>query len=123
MKFDIMAFCKSILGKISSISSVMMVFVLVVSQIGMSHAMAAMHDQGSNHAVSQSAKAHTEVHSGKQLDELSLEQLKEIHSDITALVFDVLSVESSVSSRKSFGGTAPESVLAQVKYWKARLGT
>ena len=70
VKFDTMAFCKSMLDKIRSISAVMMVFVLVVSQIGMSHAMAAMPDQGSNHAVGHSAKAHTEVHSGNQLDEL-----------------------------------------------------
>ncbi|MEM7068424.1 MAG: argininosuccinate lyase [Pseudomonadota bacterium] len=59
----------------------------------------------------------------KQLDELSLEQLQEIHSDITESVFDVLSVQSSVTSRTSFGGTAPQNVLKQVEYWKARLDT
>ncbi len=58
---------------------------------------------------------------GKQLEALSLEQLQEIHADITRSVFDVLSVESSVTSRTSFGGTAPQNVRKQVEYWKARL--
>ncbi|MDJ0613908.1 MAG: argininosuccinate lyase [Rhizobiaceae bacterium] len=57
----------------------------------------------------------------KQLDELSLEQLQEIHEAINSSVYDVLSVDASVSSRTSFGGTAPENVRKQVAYWKARL--
>jgi len=57
----------------------------------------------------------------KQLDQLSLDQLQTIHTDITEAIYDVLSVEASVASRTSFGGTAPENVRKQVKYWKARL--
>ena len=57
----------------------------------------------------------------KQLDELSLEQLQGIHPDISDDVFSVLSVDASVSSRTSFGGTAPDNVANQVKYWKQRL--
>ncbi|MEM9278139.1 MAG: argininosuccinate lyase, partial [Pseudomonadota bacterium] len=58
---------------------------------------------------------------GKQLDELSLDQLQAIHGSINQSVYDVLSVDASVSSRTSFGGTAPENVRKQVEYWKARL--
>ena len=47
---------------------------------------------------------------GARLDELSLEDLQSVHADITAAVFDVLSVEASVASRQSFGGTAPDRV-------------
>jgi len=57
----------------------------------------------------------------KQLEELSLEQLQGIHETINPSVYDVLSVEASVSSRTSFGGTAPENVRKQVAYWKDRL--
>jgi argininosuccinate lyase len=43
---------------------------------------------------------------------------------VGALVADalkVLSVESSVKSRTSFGGTAPKNVMAQAKAWAKRL--
>jgi argininosuccinate lyase len=49
---------------------------------------------------------------GVMLDGLSLAQLQAIDARIDARVFDVLSVEASVSSRKSEGGTAPERVKA-----------
>lgn len=55
------------------------------------------------------------------LSDLSLEDLKTIHPDITADVFDVLGVEKSVQSRKSYGGTAPQEVRRQIDYWKKRL--
>jgi argininosuccinate lyase len=35
--------------------------------------------------------------------------------------FSVLSVQNSVKSRTSFGGTAPSEVRKQVRYWKKRL--
>jgi argininosuccinate lyase len=56
------------------------------------------------------------------LEKLSLEQLKSLHPAITADVFSVLSVQNSVKSRTSFGGTAPAEVRRQVRYWKKRLG-
>ncbi len=55
------------------------------------------------------------------LEELSLSDLQSIHSGITQAVFDVLSVESSVASRTSFGGTAPDQVRKQIAYWNDRL--
>lgn len=56
-----------------------------------------------------------------ELHELSLEDLQSIHSEITSAIFDVLSVDSSVASRTSFGGTAPGNVAKQVAYWRERL--
>ena len=52
------------------------------------------------------------------LEDLSLEELQEIEPKITEGIFEVLTVENSVKSRKSYGGTAPENVLEQIK--KAR---
>lgn len=57
---------------------------------------------------------------GCGLEDLTLEDLQGIHPKITKSVFDVLSVDKSVRSRKSFGGTAPANVRRQVKYWKAK---
>jgi len=46
-----------------------------------------------------------------------------VESGITQDVFSVLDVESSVASRVSFGGTAPEQVLLQVKAARQRIKT
>jgi argininosuccinate lyase len=40
--------------------------------------------------------------------------MRRIEPGITASVFEVLTVEKSVASRSSFGGTAPSSVAAAV---------
>jgi len=45
-----------------------------------------------------------------KLDQLSLTEMQAVEKRITKDVFSVLSVESSVKSRKSIGGTAPEQV-------------
>lgn len=55
-----------------------------------------------------------------ELSELSLEDLQNIHPSITEKIFDVLTVEASVASRTSFGGTSPEGVVKQIAYWRAR---
>lgn len=57
---------------------------------------------------------------GCDLAELSLEELQGINAAITADVFNVLTVEASVASRKSFGGTAPDEVRKQIAWWRAR---
>jgi argininosuccinate lyase len=54
------------------------------------------------------------------LSDLPLEELQAIHSGITEAVYDVVTVEASVASRKSFGGTAPEEVRKQIAWWRAR---
>ena len=59
---------------------------------------------------------------GCDLPDLSLEDMQTVHPGIRADVFDVLGVENSVRSRRSFGGTAPDQVRAQIAAWKARLG-
>ncbi len=58
---------------------------------------------------------------GVPLDKLSLADMKKIESRITKDVFDVLSVERSVRSRTSFGGTAPKNVRDQARRWLKRL--
>jgi argininosuccinate lyase len=58
---------------------------------------------------------------GVPLHELSLQDMQAIEPRITAEAMAVLSVEASVQSRNSFGGTAPKNVLAQAKGWLKRL--
>ncbi|MBA9082847.1 argininosuccinate lyase [Bartonella chomelii] len=48
-------------------------------------------------------------------------ELQTIYPDVNTAVFDVLTVEKSVKSRKSFGRTAPLEVLRQIAYWKRYL--
>ncbi len=55
---------------------------------------------------------------GCALDGLTLKELKSIEPQISTKVFDVLSVEKSVASRTSYGGTAPTNVHAQVQRWQ-----
>lgn len=57
---------------------------------------------------------------GCDLDQLSLEDLQGIEPKITNAVYDVLTVEASVSARQSFGGTAPVRVKESVKAAKER---
>jgi argininosuccinate lyase len=57
---------------------------------------------------------------GCDLAELPLADLQAINPAITEKVYDVLTVEASVASRKSFGGTAPSEVRKQIAYWRAR---
>ena len=58
---------------------------------------------------------------GVALDKLPLKDMQAVEPKITSEVFGVLSVESSVKSRVSFGGTAPKNVRAQAKGWLKRL--
>ncbi|WP_368186405.1 argininosuccinate lyase [Aestuariibius sp. HNIBRBA575] len=55
---------------------------------------------------------------GCDLPDLTLEDMQAEHGDITASVFDVLTVEASVASRMSYGGTAPAQVRTQIARWK-----
>ncbi|MGR3565938.1 MAG: argininosuccinate lyase [Heliomarina sp.] len=58
---------------------------------------------------------------GCDLPDLTLEDMKSVHADITEDVFAVLGVENSVNSRTSYGGTAPSGVRQQVERWKKAL--
>ena len=55
------------------------------------------------------------------LDALPLEVMREIEPRITKAVFSVLSVENSVKSRTSYGGTAPQNVTKMARTWLKRL--
>ncbi len=59
---------------------------------------------------------------GIALDALSLEELQAIDSRITSDVFEALSVDASVASRASLGGTAPVEVRKQVAAARRALG-
>ena len=51
---------------------------------------------------------------GCRLEALTAEDLIAVDHRLTADVLNVLTVEASVNSRTSYGGTAPENVRAQV---------
>ncbi|MEM9013231.1 MAG: argininosuccinate lyase [Pseudomonadota bacterium] len=58
---------------------------------------------------------------GVDLADLSLEAMQAVHPKIDEAVFEVLSVENSVASRTSFGGTAPVRVREEIAKWRERL--
>jgi argininosuccinate lyase len=58
---------------------------------------------------------------GVPLHRLALADMQAIEPRITQGVFDVLSVDRSVKSRTSYGGTAPKNVKAQAKKWLKKL--
>jgi argininosuccinate lyase len=59
---------------------------------------------------------------GCDLADLALGDMRNVDARITDDVYSVLSVENSVASRTSFGGTAPENVRAAARDWCAALG-
>jgi argininosuccinate lyase len=58
---------------------------------------------------------------GIALDALPLAEMRKIDPGIAQDVFEVLSLDASVASRVSFGGTAPARVKEQVAYWREKL--
>ena len=61
------------------------------------------------------------VETGKDLSEMSLQELQKFSNIIGADVFDVLTLEGSVAARDHLGGTAPDQVRARVKEAKSSL--
>jgi argininosuccinate lyase len=59
---------------------------------------------------------------GVALDKLPLSALQAVEPRITQDALKVLSVERSVASRASLGGTAPKNVAVQARRWRKRLG-
>ena len=59
---------------------------------------------------------------GVPLDRLPLAEMQRVEPRITKDVFSVLSVDRSVRSRRSYGGTAPANVAREAKKWLQRLG-
>src|ERR1700761_425455 len=58
---------------------------------------------------------------GVALHEMSLQAMQDVEPRINREALAVLSVEASVKSRTSYGGTAPRNVLSQAKAWLKRL--
>lgn len=58
---------------------------------------------------------------GCDLPDLSLAEMQSVAAAITEDVFNVLTVEASVASRTSYGGTAPSEVRKQIARWKEAL--
>lgn len=54
------------------------------------------------------------IETGKDLGEMSLQELQQFSDTIASDVFDVLSLEGSVAARNHIGGTAPDQVRAAV---------
>jgi argininosuccinate lyase len=57
---------------------------------------------------------------GIQLAELSLDALQDIDARIDERLYEVLSVDASVASRRSYGGTAPDQVRARIAEARAK---
>jgi argininosuccinate lyase len=66
--------------------------------------------------VAEAAKA------GLPLHRVPLAEMQKVEPGITDDVFKVLSVDRSVQSRTSYGGTAPKNVRLQARRWLKRLG-
>ena len=58
---------------------------------------------------------------GVDLADLSLAEMQAVEAGIKMDVFSVLTVEASVASRVSYGGTAPANVAAQAARWLEKL--
>jgi argininosuccinate lyase len=58
---------------------------------------------------------------GITLPQVPLNEMQKIEAGITEDIFSVLSVENSVASRKSYGGTAPSNVRNMAQGWIKRL--
>jgi argininosuccinate lyase len=58
---------------------------------------------------------------GVDLSQLSLDEMQTEESGITMAIFDVLTVDASVASRTSYGGTAPANVAREAARWQAAL--
>lgn len=56
-----------------------------------------------------------------RIDQLTLAEMQSVEPRITNEIFDVLSVQNSVKSRTSFGGTAPELVKKSAQAWLTSL--
>jgi argininosuccinate lyase len=58
---------------------------------------------------------------GVDLADLTLDEMRSVEPGITEAVYSVLTVDASVASRTSFGGTAPANVTREAAGWLERL--
>jgi argininosuccinate lyase len=61
------------------------------------------------------------IREGKDLSELSLDELSDASDLIAADVFDVLTLEGSLGARNHIGGTAPAQVSAAIQRARAKI--
>lgn len=61
------------------------------------------------------------IEHGRELQELSLDEMRSIVGEIDETVFEALSLESTLASKAAIGGTSPDRVRAEVEAAKARL--
>ena len=66
-----------------------------------------------HHVTGRAVKRAEEL--GVRLDELAYEEFQAIDARVNESLYDVLSVDASVASRTSFGGTAPANVRAAIR--------
>ena len=59
---------------------------------------------------------------GCDLYELSLAEMQAVEPRIQSEVAESLTVDNSVASRASYGGTSPKRVREQIERWRERLG-
>ncbi len=59
---------------------------------------------------------------GCELSDLNLSEMQSVSPSITEDVYSVLTVEASVASRTSYGGTSPVRVREQIARWRKLLG-
>tara|TARA_B100001175_G_C19347686_1_gene560697 strand:- start:315 stop:854 length:540 start_codon:yes stop_codon:yes gene_type:complete len=57
----------------------------------------------------------------KNLNELSLVDIKKIYKDLDKNVLEVLSVKNSMNAKKSYGGTASNNVTMMIKKYKKEM--
>ncbi|MBZ6076606.1 argininosuccinate lyase [Microvirga puerhi] len=58
---------------------------------------------------------------GTSLEDLALDVMQAVEPKIHKGIYEVLSVENSVRSRTSFGGTSPVRVTEQIAWWRERV--
>jgi len=58
---------------------------------------------------------------GVTLEKLPLADMQAVEPGITSEIVTVLSLQASLNSRTSFGGTAPVRVREQVSFWQEKL--
>ena len=63
------------------------------------------------------------VESNRDLSEISLAELQQFSTKITADVFDILKLEGSVAARKHIGGTAPDTVKKAIATARVELNS
>ena len=52
---------------------------------------------------------------------LKLDEMQKVNPLISKDIYSILSVENSVNSRDSYGGTAPKEVKKQIVSWKEKM--